>query len=136
MLRVAVDWEEVTDDFDENAMRNLSKWQDQMNEVERAFRRYENMSLKHSFPVDKKEAMLATYEDYRVKFETARDNAREHDDARGLYTLEPAKSNIIKYPVFSGAANEDFLKFKETMFQRFRENKARKKEQVSKTNLM
>ena len=132
MLTEILDWEGVDDDVVEDAMRNLGKYQDQMNQVERTFRKYENMSLKHHFPEDKKEAMLATYEDYRKKFEATRDNAKEQDTQRGLFTLEPAKSDIIKYPVFSGSASEDYLKFKETMLQRFRENKVKKKEQVAK----
>ena len=132
MVTDEADWEVVEDDVVENAMRNLGKWQDQMNNVERAFRKYENMALQNTFPEDKKEAILATYEDYRQKFETARNAAKKQDTDRGLFTLEPTKSDIIKYPTFSGSPSEDFLKFRETMEQRFRENKVKKKEQVAK----
>ena len=51
---------------------------------------------------------------------------------RGLYTLEPTRSDIMKYPTFTGAASEDYLRFKEVMELRFRENKVKKKEQVAK----
>ena len=57
---------------------------------------------------------------------------QKEDTARGLFTLEPVKSDIIKYPTFNGLPSEDFLKFQETMIQRFRENKVRRKEQVAK----
>ena len=46
--------------------------------------------------------------------------------------MEPVRSDIIKYPTFSGLPSEDLLKFVETMQQRFRENKVKKKEQVAK----
>ena len=51
---------------------------------------------------------------------------------RGLFTLEPTRSDIMKYPTFTGAASEDYLRFKEVMELRFRENKVKKKEQVAK----
>ena len=54
------------------------------------------------------------------------------DAARSMFTLEPVKSDIIKYPTFSGLPSEDYLQFKEKMTLRFRENKVRRKEQVSK----
>ena len=57
---------------------------------------------------------------------------KKEDAERGLYTLEPARTDIIKYPTFSGSPSEDYLKFRETMEQRFRENKVKKKEQVAK----
>ena len=46
--------------------------------------------------------------------------------------MEPARTDIIKYPIFSGLPSEDYLRFRETMEQRFRENKVKKKEQVAK----
>ena len=86
----------------------------------------------HNFPQSRKEAILGTYEDYRDKFETAREAVKEEDIARGLFTLEPPRTDIIKYPTFAGLPSEDYLKFKETMEQRFKENKVKRREQVSK----
>ena len=57
MMATEKDWEEVADEEVSNAMRNLNKWQDQMNNVERVFRKYENMAIKHNFPEVKKEAV-------------------------------------------------------------------------------
>jgi hypothetical protein len=125
-------WDEVDDETVSDAMRKLSKWQDQMTSIERSYRKYENMATKHNFPTEKQEAIKHTYDDQKDKFENTKEAVQREDTARGLFTLEPAKSDIIKYPVFSGLPSEDYLKFKETMTQRFRENKVKRKEQVAK----
>ena len=125
-------WKEVEDETVSNAMRNLTKWQDQMSSIDRAYRKYENMALKHNFTQEKQEAMKVTYQDRKERFENTRDAVQKEDADRWLFTLEPAKSDIVKYPSFAGLPSEDYLKFKETMEQRFRENKVKKKEQVAK----
>ena len=56
-------WVEVEEETVSSAMRNLVKWQDQMNVIERAYRKYDNMALKYNFPSDKKDAMLDIYEE-------------------------------------------------------------------------
>ena len=120
-------WEEVEDETIGNGMRNLSKWQDQVNIIERSYRKYENMALKYKFSGEKKGAMEATYLDIKERFEKTKDALEKEDTDRGLYTLEPARTDIIKYPIFSGLPSEDYIKFRETMEQRFRENKVKKK---------
>ena len=90
------------------------------------------MALKYSFAEVGRGAIKATFEDRRERFELVRNALKKEDSDRGLYTLEPARTDIIKYPTFSGSPSDDYLKFKETMEQRFRENKVKKKEQVAK----
>ena len=131
-LMIDEDWEEVEDETVSNAMRCISKWQDQMTSIERGYRKFENMALKHNFPQDKQDATKLTYQDMKDKFENTKEAVLKEDTARGLFTLEPVKSDIIKYPNFSGLPHEDYLKFKEVMITRFRENKVKRKEQVSK----
>ena len=131
-LMIDETWEAVDDETVSSAMRNLSRWQDQMTIIERAYRKYENMALKHNFPEDKQDAITLSYQEKKDKFEQTREAVQREDTARGLFTLEPVKSDIIKYPTFSGLASEDYLKFKEIMVQRFRENKVKRKEQVAK----
>ena len=125
-------WSEADDAVISNCMRDLSKWQEQWNAVERAFRQYENMAIKHKFSETRKEAIRVTYEDRKDRFENARDAIKKEDVDRCLYTLEPARTDIMKYPTFSGNPSEDYLTFKETMEKRFRENKVNKKEQAAK----
>ena len=125
-------WEAVEDDEISSAMRSLSKWQEQWNCVERSYRKYENMAVKHKFPETRREAVKATYDDRKDRFENTRDDLKTEDTVRGLFTLEPARTDIMKYPSFSGSPSDDYMKFKETMEQRFRENKVRRKEQVAK----
>ena len=42
------DWVEADDDIISDAVRRLSKWQEQWICIERSYRKYENMALKHS----------------------------------------------------------------------------------------
>ena len=126
------DWDDVEDEVVADAMRNLDKWQEQMNVLERSYRKFENMAVKYDFPDSKKDAIRETYEDYRDRFEKIRKAVKEEDASRALYTLEPPRSDIIKYPIFSGLPSEDYLCFKETIEQRFRENKVKRREQVAK----
>ena len=126
-------WEEVEDEVISQGVRNLAKWQEQWNQIERSYRKYENMAVRHNFSEINRDAVRTTYEEKREMFEVTRDAlVKEDSTVRGLYTLEPTRSDIMKYPTFSGASSEDFLQFKETMELRFRENKVKKKEQVSK----
>ena len=125
-------WEEADDETVSGAMRQLSKWQDQMTIIERSYRKFENMALRHKFPQEKQDAINLTYQEKKAMFDQTKEDVQKEDTARGLFTLEPVKSDIIKYPTFNGLPSEDFLKFQETMIQRFRENKVRRKEQVAK----
>ena len=63
-------WDEVDDETVSDAMRKLSKWQDQMTSIERSYRKYENMATKHNFPMEKQEAIKHTYDDKKDMFET------------------------------------------------------------------
>ena len=126
------EWKDLDDNEISEAVRNIAKWQDQMLRIERSYKNYENMALKHKFSDEKIEAVKSTFEEIKAKYEANCEALKEEDSDRGLFTLEPSRTDIIKYPNFSGAASQDYLKFKETMEQRFRENKVRKKEQVAK----
>ena len=127
------DWTVVDDDVISQNMRSLSKWQEQWCQLERAYRKYENLSLRHLFPQVDKDAVKAKYDDLRDRFDNTKELLQKEDSTvRGLYTLEPIRSDIIKYPTFSGAQSEDYIKFREIMEVRFRENKIKKREQVSK----
>ena len=97
MLSVESDWETVDDEIVSTAMRDLVRWQDQMNSLERSYRRFENMATKYDFPNTKKEAILATYEEKKALFEATKKAVKQEDIARGLYTLEPPRTEIIKY---------------------------------------
>ena len=54
MLPVEDNWEDAEDEAVGSAMRSLDKWQDQMNTVERAHRKFENMATRHDFPEARK----------------------------------------------------------------------------------
>ena len=75
--------------------------------------------LRADLPVTvRQEAIQQIYDENKEKFQTARSSLKKEDADRGLYTLEPVRSDIIEYPTFSGLPSEDLLKFVETMQQR------------------
>ena len=60
------------------------------------------MAIKHKFPEEKTESIKATYLDRKERFEVTKEAIMKEDTDRGLYTLEPPRTDIMKYPVFSG----------------------------------
>ena len=69
MLTVVSDWEEVDDEKITDAMRSLDKWQQQMNILERTYRKFESMAVTHGFPATKSEAIFAEYDTVKRRFE-------------------------------------------------------------------
>ena len=132
MLTVVSDWEEVDDEKIADAMRSLDKWQQQMNILERTYRKFESMAVTHRFPATKSEAIFAEYDTVKRRFEEIRKSVKQEDTVRSLFTLEPPRADVMKYPTYSGLASEDYIKFKDTMEQRFRDNKVKRREQVTK----
>ena len=72
-------WQEVDDEVVSQGMRNLAKWQEQWNQIERSYRKYENMSVRYNFSAIDKEAVKATYDDKRDKFEATREALVKED---------------------------------------------------------
>ena len=62
-------WEEADDETVSGAMRQLSKWQDQMTIIERSYRKFENMALRHKFPQEKQDAINLTYQEKKAMFD-------------------------------------------------------------------
>ena len=71
--------------------------------------------MMHNFPADKTEAIDSEYTRIRAKFETVKDAVIHQDKERGLFTLEPAKTEKMKWPIFYGNQSEDFTKWQEKM---------------------
>ena len=57
---------------------------------------------------------------------------RIEDDKRALYTLDSAKSDPIKMPLFEGNDDEDFTLFKEKVEKAFVQNRTTKADQLEK----
>ena len=106
MMGLEVDWHDADDDVISNGMRSMAGWQGQMNTIERAFRKFEN--VKSRFSTDRQEAIQQIYDDSKKSFQTARSSLKKEDAAdRGLFTMDPTRSYIIKYPTFSGLPSEE-----------------------------
>ena len=56
----------------------------------------------------------------------------KEDDSRELYTLDIAKTDPIKIPVFEGRDDEDFAIFKEKVIKAFAQNRICKDDKVAK----
>ena len=51
--------------------------------------------------MDKQEAFEQVYNEIKKQFQDTRSSLKKEDRDRGLYTLEPTRADIIKYPMFS-----------------------------------
>ena len=60
------------------------------------------------------------------------DAIMKEDDSRELYTLDTAKTDPIKMPVFEGRDDEDFEHFKEKVIKSFAQNRICKDGKVAK----
>ena len=60
------------------------------------------------------------------------DAIMKEDDSRELYTLDTAKTDPIKMPVFEGRDDKDFAKFKEKVIKAFAQNRIGKEDKVAK----
>ena len=131
-LLLEEDWEKTDNTTVSQAMRLISSWQTQMNVIERKYREFENDALEYSFPVNKSEPIDIEYARIRDKFERTRDAVLQQDRDRGLFTMEPAKTEKVKFPVFSGQPSEDYMKWKKKMETAFLKNRVPKDERADK----
>ena len=60
------------------------------------------------------------------------DSVKTEDDARELYTLDTAKTENVKLPIFEGRDDEDFAKFKELVEKAFVQNRTSKADKLVK----
>ena len=63
------------------------------------------MALKLKFIEEKKESVRKTFDEMKERYEWTRDDLKQEDSDRALFTLEPARTNTIKYPTFLGSPN-------------------------------
>ena len=131
-LLLEEDWNLVDNTVVSQGMRLLSSWQTQMNLIERKYREYENDALLHSFPPEKTNAVDAEYARIRAKFESVKEVVIFQDKERGLFTLEPAKVEKVKWPIYYGSPSEDFMKWKEKMDLAFMKNRVPTDERLDK----
>ena len=114
-LLMEEDWENTDNISVSQAMRLISSWQSQINVIERKYREFENDALEFSFPASKTNPIDAEYARIRAKFDKTKEAVMLQDKERGLLTMEPAKIEKVKFPVFNGQPSEDFMKWKEKM---------------------
>ena len=131
-LLMEENWDLADNTTVSQGMRALSAWQAQMNVIERKYRAFENEALKHTFPETKTEAVDAEYSRIRAKFEAVKEAVVYQDKERGLFTLEPVKTEKVKWPVFYGNPSEDFMKWKEKMELAFLKNRVPRDERLDK----
>ena len=126
------DWDLADNTVVSQAMRLLSAWQAQMNLIERKYREFENDALQFGFPAPKTEAVDAEYSRICAKFESVKEDVTLQDKDRGLFTLEPAKTEKVKWPIFYGNPSEDFMKWQDKMETAFLKNRVPRDERVDK----
>ena len=69
----------------------------------------------------------------RIEVEDVIDIVKHEDVTRALYSLNTSNTaNLVKYPTFSGAIGEDFMKFRKDFTNALKVNRVRADDQVSK----
>ena len=125
-------WEEADNIKVSQAMRQTCVWQTQMNPIERKYTEFQNLSEEYKFSTDKTESVDNEYKRIRDIFDKTKKAVTEQDTERGLFTLEPAKTEKVKFPIFTGQPAEDYMKWKEKMENAFLKNRVPKDERVDK----
>ena len=120
------DWDLADNTVVSQGMRLITAWQAQINVIERKYREYENDALLYSFPQAKTDAVDAEYTRIRAKFDSVKEAVTKQDKDRGLFTLEPAKTEKVKWPMYYGNPAEDFMKWKDKMELAFLKNRVPK----------
>ena len=126
------DWDLADNIVVSQGMRLLNAWQAQMNVIERKYREYENDALLYNFPQAKTDAVDAEYSRIRAKFDSVKEAVSFQDKERGLFTLEPVKTEKVKWPMYYGNPAEDFMKWREKMELAFLKNRVPKDERLDK----
>ena len=131
-LLMEENWEETDNSTVSQAMRLINSWQNQMNQVERTYREFENDAKEYSFPQDKVEPIDAEYTRIREKFDNIKKAVQFQDRERGLFTMEPTKTEKVTFPTFSGKPSEDYMKWKQKTEIAFLKNRVPRDERVEK----
>ena len=133
------DFETISDHWNKQSnsevcktIRKMADWDKSLVRISKTFREYEKLSKQFNEDATDREAVLDDYIDVRNNVKEVGIAVQFEDDDRNLQTLQPSKSEKVKYPSFSGEPGEDLVKFKLKMAECFQKNQVPKSDQLDK----
>ena len=128
------EWTEASDIQINRGMRNISSWKKTMREVVSLNRELYNLCIEHNITVVEVNylQMDQALSDFQMQFDRICKAIEKEDDDRALYTLDLAKTDLVKLPTFSGKEDQDFIKFKDEILKGFVTNRVSKADQLAK----
>ena len=116
-------------------MQELDSWKKTFEKAVTNYREYVRIVTAHGEEDPAADVLATTKEEFtalKETFEERKEAIEKADRDRELFCLHKSTGEKLEYPRFSGAANEDFVKFKDKMVKAFRTNGVAKNEQVEK----
>ena len=128
------DWSDESDISIGRAMRNAKVWKTEIQKVLEMSRELKEITFEHNMTEEEiaanyQESVVATLSE-DIKNVIA--NIEREDDRRALFTLDKAKTDPVKLPVFEGKDSEDFMKFKDEIKRGFVINRICRADQLAK----
>ena len=125
-------WKQQSNSEVSFAMRRMSAWDKSLVTISKTFREYEKLSKQFDEDADDRDAVREDYVEIRNKVKEVGIAVMFEDEDRNLQSLQPSRSEKVKYPTFSGDPGEDLVKFKLKMGECFKKNQVAKSDQLDK----
>ena len=125
-------WKDQSESDIRKAMRNIKDWERNILNLSKIFREYEMLSKQYVDNSEELETDTESYLDLRNKVKEVIIAVQHEDERRNLQTLENPKTDKVSYPVFSGEAGEDLVRFREKINDCFRKNRIPESDQLDK----
>ena len=128
------EWKEEKDLSVGRNMRKIDSWEKELEKITALNDDLKELVLSNGIasddvPLDSSNAHVdKLFDDVEASIKAVRDE----DDKRALYTLDSAKRDPIKMPLFEGNDDEDFTLFKEKVEKAFVQNRTTKADQLEK----
>ena len=129
-IRKFTDCSSVPNHEIEEAMRKINDWEKKVSTIKEYHWEIKTKTLCHGLNNTKLVQTEATVNTVVAEAELAFSNLRHEDSTRCLYSLSESKSANVKYPSFSGADKEDYLKWEKETKAAFIKNQVRLEDQV------
>ena len=128
------EWKEEKDLSVGRNMRKIDSWEKELEKITALNDDLKELVLSNGIesddvPLDSSNAHVdKLFDDVEASIKAVRDE----DDKRALFTLDSAKRDPIKMPLFEGNDDEDFTLFKEKVEKAFVQNRTTKADQLEK----
>ena len=128
------DWSEESDLSVSRGMRNLTKWNKELEKITTMFHEFSEIYSTYDLTENDVEMSSTQLMVNKISKEVkdANKSLEEEDNVRELYTLDSAIADKVKLPTFEGKDDEDYARFKADMEKGFVQNRVTRVDKISK----